>query len=1098
MVRNAMNDPNDTVLFPMSFAQKRLWFLNQLEPDTPFYNIPANIRMTGELDEDALQWAIDRIVKRHEILRTTFHMVDGEAVQEIHPHSHVPLPVKEPAKIRPEQLPAWIEQQIREEIRIPFDLSSGPLIRFQLIRISDQDHIVLTTMHHIVSDAWSMGIFIKEFTALYGEKSSATPANLPALQIQYADYSEWQNDWLAGETMTRQLDYWKKHLAGVPPLLDLPLDRPRPKTRHYESGSISFQASSDTVTRLTRLCRDSGTTLFMTLLGVMSVLLSKYARQDDIVVGSPVANRNQNEVESLIGFFVNTLVLRIDLTDNPSFSKVLKRVKQTALEAFDHQDIPFEKLVEAIAPERHLNISPLFQVSFAVQNAPVEDMQLAGLSVQPLTDVETGMGRFDLEFTFWEDEQLHGSIVYKKDIFDAPSVERMGQHFQTLLEAVLENPDAPIGDLTILGKAERDEMIALGSRNYRTLEEEPFLHLQFEAMAERYPEAIALTLGDAQMSYRELNEQANALAHRLITSGVMRESLVALYLERSMETVIGILGILKAGGAYLPLEPAYQNDRLTFMLADSGSRTIITMHAHVAQLNDFAEDWDGAVLYLDEDHPSAPVGNPDAAVTSQDLAYIIYTSGSTGRPKGVEITHHNVTRLFSTTREYFAFAQQDVWTLFHSHAFDMSVWEIWGALLHGSRLVIVPYWTSRNAADFHALLSRESVSVLSQTPSAFYPLIQVDEQASTVQKLSLRQVIFGGEALDIQKLLPWFERYGDSTPRLVNMYGITETTVHASYRPLAIADARHPQSMIGDPLPDLMFYLLDEHDQPVPYGVKGEIHVGGKGLARCYHNRPELTAARFIDDPFAVAGAGGRLYKSGDLARWLPDGDLEYCGRIDHQVQIRGFRVELGEIETLLSENSDISEAVVLYQEGQKGSDLTAYVVATQDDAEFPIAALRTYLGEKLPDYMIPGQIMIIDEIPLTAHGKIDRATLAGIRQDAPALSGGLPSSPTEITLAEIWAEVMDIEVIGVDDNFFELGGHSLLATQVVTRIEQAFAIELALREIFEKPTIARLAVAVEEQQLQLANEMDGESLANFLDEISELSDQEAKALLKK
>lgn len=1047
--------------FPMSFAQRRLWFLNELEPGTPHYNIPANIKIRGDLDIKALKSSIDNIVSRHEILFTTFTTQNNKPVQNVGSPCSVSIPILEPGADTPLDLEAWMHAQTQAELRLPFDLSAGPLLRFRLLKISNQEHILLTTMHHIISDAWSMGIFIREIAAFYKQHVTGIPCVLPELTIQYADFSEWQQDWLSGEALDQQLKYWQHTLADAPPILDLPLDRPRPKLRDVEGGSLSFTLTEKQSAQIKQLCQTSGATMFMTLLGVVTLLLSKYSRQDDIVIGSPVAGRNQSELENLIGFFVNTLVLRIDLSGELTFVDLLDRVKKTALGAFDHQDIPFEHLVEALKPERHLNINPLFQVSFTMQNAPGEDLELEGLSVQPFTSVKTGMSRFDLEFAFWEDEALHGSIVFKKDIFDAKTIDRMGQHLQTLLDAVIQTPEAKLADLLILKDAERKELLDLGSHKFQEFPEQPPLHIQFSDIAKKHPDRIALCFEHHQMTYQQLDEKSNGVAQNLLDQDIKTESLVGLYVERSLDTVVGILAILKAGAGYLPLDPAYQNDRLAFMIKDAKISAVLTHSSLLQDVQALIADTELNLLCIDKVE-AKKTSAIQSSKKPNSLAYVIYTSGSTGTPKGVEITHNNVTRLFSSTRELFKFDENDVWTLFHSYAFDFSVWEIWGALLHGGKLVIVPYWTSRSPDDFYDLLHKESVTILNQTPSAFYPLIGLDERLNSAKPLALRTVIFGGEALDFQKIAPWFALHKDNQPNLINMFGITETTVHASYYRLSASDVIQHSSLIGCPLPDLKFYILDDHGHPVPTGIKGEIYVGGHGLARGYLNRSDLTKQRFVTDPFGTGQ--DRLYKSGDLGRWLADGNLEYCGRMDDQIQIRGFRVELGEIETVLTSLPAIQDVKVLYRTQENGGDLAAYVVANTAQGTFPLQDVRTHLKEKLPNYMCPGDIFILREMPLTTHGKIDQKALLKLKQEAPSIATARPTTTTEITIATIWCDVMGVDEIGIHDNFFERGGHSLLATQVVTRIREQLSTPLILRAFFENPTISGLAVLIDGQ----------------------------------
>jgi len=1058
-----MDQFTETVQFPLSFAQKRLWFLTRLDPEAPFYNIPANVRLQGPLNQKALTAALCDLLARHETLRTTFHMVDEKPVQRVHPQYQPDLNIVT-APPEGQGREDWINRQVCKHLRTPFNLSAGPMVRFRLLVLGAQDHILLCTMHHIVSDGWSMGILIRDISELYKAHIRHLPADLPELSIQYGDFADWQVQWLDETAMERQLAYWYRQLDGVPSVLDLPLDRPRPKQRSWEAAAVPFKMTGVQGKALKDLCYQTATTPNMVCLALLGVLLSRYGRSEDVVVGSPVANRRQSEVENLIGFFVNTLVLRLDVSGPLTFKDLLERVKKTALAAFDHQDVPFEQLVETLAPERQLNVNPLFQVSYSFQNAPVGDIDLDGLVATPLLDQETGMGRFDLEFSFWEDDGLHGAIVYKKDIFDHATIERMEGHFRTLFDVLVFHPQRPLGDVNMLVVPERAHMLELGTARYRECDTGLLLHERFEAQAARRPDATALTFEDQHLSYGALNERANQLAWTLKENGVGVQDLVGVYLERSPDVVIAILAILKAGGSYLPLEPAYQNDRLGFMLSDSAVEIVLTTRVLATRLTDLLPPSCKTVMPVD-DITNAKCQNPPCVSTPQDRAYVIYTSGSTGQPKGVEVTHQNGARLFESTQELFSFSENDVWTLFHSHAFDFSVWEIWGALLHGARLVIVPYWTSRAPDRFYNLLVSERVTVLNQTPSAFYSLIQQDQEQQAA--LSLRYVIFGGEALDFRKLKDWYACHRDDMPRLVNMYGITETTVHASFRALGAADAHCVKSLIGDPLPDLRFYLLDEYAQPVPYGVRGEIYVGGGGVARGYLNRADLTAQRFIEDPFL--NDGSRLYRSGDLARWCPNGDLEYCGRLDDQIQIRGFRVELGEIQSLLGEHSAVREAVVLCQDGPNGPQIVAYIVADPSVAEFPVQGVRSDLQDKLPDYMIPSHLFCVDDIPLTPHGKIDQRKL--VSKKVVRLEGRenrAPRDGREQAVFEIWADLLGHREFGVKDSFFELGGHSLLATQVVARLQQQFAKAPDLRVFFEAPTIAAVAQQIEGKATQV------------------------------
>jgi amino acid adenylation domain-containing protein len=1083
--------------FPTSFAQQRLWFLHQWDSNTPLYNVARPFRLAGPLDVSALERSVNEIVRRHESLRTSFSMVDGQPVQVITPALTITVPVVDLSSIPEVEREAEALRLASEEARLPFDLSHGPLLRVTVLRLAEQEHCLLLTLHHIVSDGWSMSVLFRELSALYKALLTGKPSPLAELPIQYPDFAVWQRRWLQGEVLNRQLAYWKKKLADAPAALELPTDRPRPPVQTYRGARQSLVLPKELNEALKTLSRRQGVTLFMTLLAAFQTLLYRYTGQDDIVVGSPIAGRNRKEIEGLIGFFVNTLVLRTDLSGDPSFRELLGRVRDGALDAYTHQELPFEKLVEELHPRRSLSHSPLFQVLFALQNVPTTGLQLAGLTVSGLkADRETAT--FDLSLQIVEESNsLKGTIEYNTDLFDEATIGRMRGHFQTLLESIVADPDRRISDFSLLTESERHQLLVEWNDTRPEYPKDRCIQQLFEEQVERTPDAVAIVFEGQELTYRELNRRANRVARRLIGFGVGPEVLVGICLERSPEMVVGILGVLKAGGAYVPLDPLYPKDRLAFMLEDSEIQVVITEErltsclpprkAHVVYL-DALDRWSG----LEASQLST---NPDHRTTASNSAYVIYTSGSTGKPKGVLITQYNVTRLLRATESWFHFDQNDIWTLFHSYAFDFSVWEIWGALLYGGRLVVVPYWVSRSPQLFYKLLSKHKVTVLNQTPSAFGQLIEAEKSSNDPADLALRLAIFGGEALDVQLLKPWFDRHGDQRPQLVNMYGITETTVHVTYRPITTKNLSTSRgSLIGKPIPDLELYVLDQNQNLVPIGVAGELYVGGAGVGRGYLNRPELTAERFVPNPFR-AQAGQRLYRSGDLVRHLPSGDLEYLGRIDAQVKIRGFRIELGEIESVLRQHAAVREVVVIAR-GEKPPDqrLLAYVVSAQPAPT--ISELNDFLRQKLPAYMVPANFVFLEALPLTSNGKIDRGKLPDPDPSRPEQESSFvaPRTPVEELLAEIWGDVLNLRQVGVHDNFFELGGHSLLLTQVASRIEQTFQLALPLRVLFDAPTIADQSVAIAGAQLK---EEDAAEVARMVEELKQLSPEEVQALLE-
>ncbi len=1066
--------PRD-VAIPLSFTQQRLWFLDRMDPGNPVYNMPWIARVTGALNTDALEASVNEVVRRHESLRTRFAQGDIEPVQVIEPWHKMPLAVIDlcdfPSATREEEA----RRLASEEAAAPFDLAAGPLLRCKLIRLGAEDHVLILNTHHIVSDAWSLQILRRELSTLYDAFLRNTSPELEDLPVQYADYSVWQRDVLAGERMAKQLEYWKRQLDGAPSAIDLPLDHPRPALNTTSGAKRAIVIPRDVLEGLQDLSRHQGVTLFMTLLGAFAVLLSRYSGQDDIVVGSPIAGRHNLETENLIGFFINTLALRLNLAGEPTFGEFLARVRETTLASYAHQDVPFERLVEEIQPERSLNRQPLFQVMFVLQNVPGAGRGFSGTTLSPFA-VARDHSKFDLTLIASETtDGLRLNFEYKTDLFEDATIGRMLGHMEVLLRAIatldattierMPGPGIELSLLPLLTAAEERQLLVEWNEPLQERIPERCIHDTFENQAARAPDSTALIFEDCRLTYRELNERANQLAHHLRKCGARPEVLVAICAEPSFGMLVAILAVLKAGAGYLPLDPGYPPDRLEFMLEDSQAPILITQASLKASLASFS----GIMFCLDSDWPSvaeAPRENLSADATVENVAYVIYTSGSTGKPKGVVVTHANVARLMTATDHWFGFGSADTWTLFHSFAFDFSVWEIWGPLLYGGRLVIVPRLTAKSPKQFHQLLIEHQVTVLNQTPSAFRSLIDVDLQSTGTGQLALRYVIFGGEALEFKTLLPWIERHG-SAPALINMYGITETTVHVTYfKILSDCIDEGTRSLIGRPIPDLRVYVLDENLKPMPIGVPGELYVGrARRGARGYLNRPELTEQRFLPDPFQ-SDSGGRIYKTGDLARFSADGNLQYLGRIDHQVKIRGFRIELGEIEAVLSRHSSVRDCVVILREYTPDDQRLVAYIGLREDRQISDIELRNLVKTHLPEYMVPSAYVQMAALPLTSNGKVNRKALP-----APEFGGAKtdayepPESPVQATLAGIWEGLLRRPGIGLTDNFFLLGGHSLLATQMVSRIDRVFRVEIPLRAIFEEPVLKAIAARIEDLQ---------------------------------
>nr|WP_282705617.1 non-ribosomal peptide synthetase [Pseudomonas syringae] len=1030
----------------LSYAQQRQWIIWQLEPHSAAYNIPLALRLHGALNVEALRRSVEQLIERHETLRTTFEQQGDEALQVVHPVSPFALGVEQLAA--GESVEAWVDRHVQQ----PFDLLQGPLLRVNVLRLNGQEHVLVLTQHHIVSDGWSMPIMVEELMQFYQAASLGREVKLAPLPIQYADYALWQRNWLEMGEQERQLAYWKQQLGEQQPILELPTDRPRPALRSYQGARLNVELDAALLDGLKVLARQQGITLFMLLLASLQTLLHRYSGQADIRVGVPVANRTRSETQGLIGFFVNTQVLKAEFTTQTSVAELLQQVKHTAVQAQAHQDLPFEQLVEALQPQRDLSRSPLFQVAYNHQSeGHNQTRELAGLRLEyQVSDKHTA--QFDLTLDTCErPDGLTAALTYATDLFDVSTIERMAGHWRNLLSGMCRDVNQRIADLPLLSVDERQDTLRDWNRDLAVYPSDYCAHQRIETQAERTPLAIALSFGAEQMSYQQLNRRANQIAHKLREQGIGPDMRVGLAAERSLEMIVGMLAILKAGGAYVPLDPDYPQDRLSFLMQDSGIELLLAQAHLLGQLPIPAHV---QTLDLADALNDYSTDNPISQTAPDNLAYVIYTSGSTGKPKGTLLAHHNLMRLFAATDDWFTFSEKDVWTLFHSFAFDFSVWEIFGALLHGGRLVIVPREVSRSPEDFHALLVEQQVTVLNQTPSAFKQLMRVACDSSL--PLSLQKVIFGGEALDFASLKPWFERFGDQAPQLINMYGITETTVHVSYRPITLADTQNPASPIGEAIPDLSWYVLDADFNPVAQGCSGELHIGHAGLARGYHHRAALTAERFVPDPFS--NDGGRLYRTGDLARYRAAGTIEYAGRIDHQVKIRGFRIELGEIEARLQALPAVREVSVLALEGQ----LAAYLVPTEPDQDQPTLreTLKSQLRAHLPDYMVPTHFIVLDSMPLTANGKLDRKALPAPDASQLQVTYSAPQGELEQQLAAIWADVLKLERVGRSDNFFELGGHSLLATQVISRIRQQLDVELSLRDLFEARDLAAFALA--------------------------------------
>jgi amino acid adenylation domain-containing protein len=1069
----------ETNKFPLSFAQQRLWFLDQLEPNSAVYNIPDMQQFSGPLNLAALERSMSELIRRHESLRTTFQSIDGEPVQVIAEAQPRKIEVIDLSHLPQGEREAEAQRMARDEGEVPFDLSRGPLFRFRLVKLEEEEHLLLLTMHHIIADGWSLGVLGRELSALYQAFSMDQSSPLEELTIQYADFAVWQRQWLQGETLEKQLAYWREKLGGELPVLDLLTDRPRPPVQTYRGSAEERILSAEVTERLKQVSTENGATLFMTLLAAFNVVLWRYTRQQDILIGSPIANRNRTEIEGIIGFFVNTLVLRSTVNPEMSFREFLAQVRETTLGAYGHQDVPFERLVEELQPERTLNRPPLFQVMLTLQTW--EEMHLDGLEMTSM-NTKREVTKFDLSLFLSETEiGLYSWGAYNTDLFDGSTIARLLKHFHTLLEEIAANPDARLSELSLMTTEERQQF-EQWNQTQSEYEREKCVHQLVELQASRQPNALAVVYGEKQISYGELNRRANRLAHYLRAHGVGLEIRVGVLMERSANWIVALLGILKAGGVYVPLDGSYPAGRLRFMVEDAEIRLLLT---ESGQPRIEASE----VVFLDQDWEwleSESTENPENVTQAEDLAYLMYTSGSTGQPKGVGVPHRAINRLVRNTN-YVKFDESDRVAQISNASFDAATFEIWGALLNGSRVVVLEKETALSPKELKKQLVEHEISAMFLTTALF------NQTALSRPEIfaSLKYMIFGGDTADpraVHRVL------GEGRPEhLVNAYGPTENTTFTTWYDAQESDIGARMIPIGQPLSNTEVWVLDQQSRMVPVGVPGELCIGGDGLARGYIGRPELTAEKFVPHPYS-RHLGARLYRTGDLVRYREDGNIEFLKRMDQQVKVRGFRVELGEIESTLNQYRAVMESIVVDRKDSSGDiRLIAYFVP-EDGVEPTSLELLTFLQEKLPSYMLPSAFMAIKEIPLTPNGKVDRRALPAPEQIEVSTAGFIaPRTEMEQLVAEIWCEILGITQVGADSNFFDLGGHSLLATRVMNRIRERCGVELPLRVLFEFPTVVSLAAKLDDAR---PKETELSRILDILVNMENISEEEVTTLL--
>jgi amino acid adenylation domain-containing protein len=1071
-------------VLPLSLAQEGLWFFEQATPGTPTYNLAEAWWLEGPLDVGALQRGLNELVRRHETLRTAIGAKDGKPCQIVFPPKPFPLAVTD-LRSQP-NAQAEAEKRAGLDARTAFDLAEEPLVRCSLIRVSHQRHLFLVNMHHIISDAWSVGVFLRELAILYAANS-----RLPDLPIQYGDFAIWQHEMSRQDSWRQDLDYWSQKLRGAPPWLALPADFPRPPIETHRGAALFLTWPESLAARLKEMGRTEGTTTFRILLAAFSILLQRYTLQDDLVVGSPFAGRDEVETEGLIGFFVSTLALRMDLSGDPPFGELLRRMNEVTLGASLHQRTTLHQVIRASDLDRNMSAQTLFQVAFGWQKDFTEGWSLTGLRATRL-ETDNGTSKFDLTVLVTEaGRDLRLRIEYSTDLFTPATLERWARQFRVLVEGIVAAPSRRISEFALDTPEERHKVLAWGAGPVTEYERDLCVHEIFEAQAASNPTAVALSWEDGEMSYGELNHRANLLAARLVEAGAGPDAIVGLCLERSPEMIVSLLAILKSGGAYLPLDPANPRARNAIMLEDAQAGFVLTRNDLRGAIS---AKWEQILCVDDPDWPlsleHAPRSDPRSPKAT-DVAYIMYTSGSTGRPKGVAVTHRAVARLVRNT-DYVRFTPRDVFLQLAPISFDASTFEVWGALLNGAKLVIHPS-AMPSLEELGRILQSEKVTTLWLTSGWFNQM--VDSQLESLQ--GLRFLLAGGEALSVPHVLKAARGLKDC--QVINGYGPTETTTFACCYRVPKTWPGRASVPIGRPIANARVYILDAAQNPVAQGAAGEMYIGGDGVARGYVNRPELSGAKFVPSPFAPE----RLYRTGDLARWLPDGNIEFIGRKDEQVKIRGFRVEPGEIESALTSHQAVREAMVVARtDHSETKQLVGYVVL-RPGMKVSNLQLREYLALQFPSFMVPSHVVPLKKLPLTPNGKVDRRALPA-PEDFPTETekpAAVPRNATETLLADIWREILQRDHVGIHDNFFHLGGHSLLATQIISRVARALRVELPVRVVFEAPTIAGMAQAVDERQLaapaEIAVRPDHPSRAQkLLDRLDKLSDDEVEELL--